>query len=101
MRGDSEESLLKAIRSLLVHPGGLSNMGLRARRYLEERPFEAAFYSTWRLFEDHAHRQGRELFFIIHPPPMALQVLEVCRAPALAALSAKYRRFSLEQQADL
>jgi hypothetical protein len=36
-------------------PERLKNMGLRARRYMEERPFEAAFHSTWRLFEDHAH----------------------------------------------
>jgi glycosyltransferase involved in cell wall biosynthesis len=55
IRGDSEENLLKAIKSLLTHPERLKEMGLMARRYMEERPFDAAFHSTWRLFEQHAH----------------------------------------------
>jgi glycosyltransferase involved in cell wall biosynthesis len=55
VRGDSEQSLLKAIKGLLAHPERLKEMGLTARRYMEERPFDAAFHSTWRLFEEHAH----------------------------------------------
>jgi glycosyltransferase involved in cell wall biosynthesis len=54
VRGDSDKGLLKAIRSLLAHPERLKEMGLTARRYMEERPFDAAFQSTWRLFEQHA-----------------------------------------------
>ncbi len=55
VRGDSEKNLLTAIKSLLAHPERLKEMGLTARRYMEERPFEAAFHSTWRLYEQHAH----------------------------------------------
>ena len=55
VQGDSEENLLKAIKSLLAHPGRLKDMGLTARHYMEERPFDAAFQATWRLFEEHAH----------------------------------------------
>jgi glycosyltransferase involved in cell wall biosynthesis len=54
VRGDSEKNLLAAIKSLLARPERRKEMGLRARRYMEERPFEAAFQSTWRLFEQHA-----------------------------------------------
>ncbi len=54
VRGDSEEALLRAIKSLLAHPERLREMGMKARRYMEERPFDAAFQSTWGLFEQHA-----------------------------------------------
>jgi glycosyltransferase involved in cell wall biosynthesis len=55
VRGDSDENLLKAIKSLLAHPQRLKDMGLTARRYMEERPFGEAFQSTWQIFEQHAH----------------------------------------------
>ena len=54
VRGDSEASLLAAIQSLLVQPERLKDMGLTARRYMEERSFDAAFQATWRLFEEQA-----------------------------------------------
>ncbi|TSA07024.1 MAG: glycosyltransferase, partial [Deltaproteobacteria bacterium] len=54
IRGDSEESLLGAIQSLLAEPERLKNMGLTARCYMEERSFDAAFQDTWRLFEEEA-----------------------------------------------
>ena len=54
VRGDSEESLLEAIKSLLAEPGRIKNMGLTARCYMEERSFDAAFQDTWRLFEEEA-----------------------------------------------
>jgi glycosyltransferase involved in cell wall biosynthesis len=54
VRGDTEKGLRKAIESFLAHPGRLKEMGLAARRCMEERPFDAAFHATWRLFEQHA-----------------------------------------------
>jgi glycosyltransferase involved in cell wall biosynthesis len=54
IRGDSEESLLGAIQSLLAQPERLKDMGVMARHYMEERSFDAAFQSTWRLFEEQA-----------------------------------------------
>jgi glycosyltransferase involved in cell wall biosynthesis len=54
IRGDSAESLLRAIQSLLAEPERLKNMGLTARCYMEERSFDAAFQDTWRLFEEEA-----------------------------------------------
>ena len=56
IRGDSEESLLGAIHSLLAQPERLKDMGLTARCYMEERSFDAAFQATWRLFEEQARR---------------------------------------------
>ena len=54
IRGDSDESLLGAIHSLLAQPERLKDMGLTARRSMEERSFDAAFQATWRLFEEQA-----------------------------------------------
>ncbi|MFZ5449431.1 MAG: glycosyltransferase [Thermodesulfobacteriota bacterium] len=54
IRRDSEESLLGAIQSLLAQPERLKDMGLKARRYMEERSFDAAFQANWNLFEEHA-----------------------------------------------
>ena len=54
IQGDSEESLLGAIQSLLAQPERLKDMGLTARGYMEERSFDAAFQDTWRLFEEEA-----------------------------------------------
>jgi glycosyltransferase involved in cell wall biosynthesis len=54
IRRDCEASLLEAIQSLLAHPEELKEMGLTARRYMEERSFDAAFQAKWRLFEEHA-----------------------------------------------
>ena len=56
IQGNSEESLLGAIQSLLAEPERLKNMGLTARCYMEERSFDAAFQDTWRLFEEQAQR---------------------------------------------
>ena len=62
IRGDSEESLLGAIQSLLAQPERLKDMGLTARGYMEERSFDAAFQDTWRLFEGaEASRAGIHL----------------------------------------
>ncbi|MHB8066537.1 MAG: glycosyltransferase [Desulfobaccales bacterium] len=57
VQGDSEESLLEAIRGLLAQPQRLQMMGRAARRYMEERSFDTAFHATWRLFEEHARSQ--------------------------------------------
>jgi len=54
IRGDSEESLLEAIKSLLAQPEQLKDMGVTARRSMEERSFDAAFQNTWLLFEEEA-----------------------------------------------
>ncbi|MEJ2672165.1 MAG: glycosyltransferase [Deltaproteobacteria bacterium] len=54
IRRDCEASLLAAIQNLLAQPTELKEMGLTARRYMEERSFGAAFQANWRLFEEQA-----------------------------------------------
>jgi glycosyltransferase involved in cell wall biosynthesis len=56
IQGDSEETLFGAIQRLLDHPERLKEMGLTARRNMEERSFDNAFQATWRLFEENARR---------------------------------------------
>jgi glycosyltransferase involved in cell wall biosynthesis len=56
IRGDSDASLFEAIHGLLAQPERLKDMGVTARRYMEERSFDAAFQDTWRLFEEQARR---------------------------------------------
>ncbi len=54
VQGDNEESLFEAVQSLLAQPDRLQTMGRAARRYMDERSFDAAFHATWQLFEEHA-----------------------------------------------
>lgn len=48
--GDDAESLLAAIRTLIDNPAIVRAMSAAARKYAEARSFEAAFLSTWRLY---------------------------------------------------
>lgn len=46
---------VKALSELLEDPDRMRRMGREARRYMEERSFDAAFLETWRLY-----KQGNE-----------------------------------------
>jgi glycosyltransferase involved in cell wall biosynthesis len=47
--GDSQ-AFLKAIDSLLRAANRMKQMGKDARHYMEDRSFESAFNSTWKLY---------------------------------------------------
>ena len=49
---DNAGALLKAMRSLADDMFRTRNMGRAARRYTEERSFEAAFLLTWKMYHD-------------------------------------------------
>jgi glycosyltransferase involved in cell wall biosynthesis len=50
--GDSTQSILDAMQSLVSDPRRRESMGRAARNYMEDRSFEAAFDKTWKLFGD-------------------------------------------------
>ncbi len=50
--GDDEESLCYAVRHLLDNPEQRLKMGHAARKYMEDRSFEATFIKTWEMFRD-------------------------------------------------
>ena len=50
--GDDAESLLATLQGMLDNTLILRKMGQAARKYVEERSFEAAFLSTWQMYHD-------------------------------------------------
>jgi glycosyltransferase involved in cell wall biosynthesis len=51
-RGDDKTSLQIAIQTLLEDSNRMRKMGNAARRYMEERSFEAAFRQTWEIYHE-------------------------------------------------
>jgi glycosyltransferase involved in cell wall biosynthesis len=49
---DSTEALLEAMRTMVDDQPRTRAMGRAARRYTEERSFEAAFLQTWKMSHD-------------------------------------------------
>jgi glycosyltransferase involved in cell wall biosynthesis len=49
---DSTEALLEAMRTMVDDQPRTRAMGRAARRYTEERSFEAAFLQTWKMYHD-------------------------------------------------
>ncbi len=56
--GNDPESLGVAITALLDDPARLQRMGQAARRYVQQRSFEAAFQATWKIYEEKAAALG-------------------------------------------
>lgn len=52
VEGNSENSLLQGIQSLLSNIERLKAMGLEARRYAESRSFDKAFDKAWELYKE-------------------------------------------------
>jgi glycosyltransferase involved in cell wall biosynthesis len=50
VKADCAQSLLDAMRKLIVNPRRRLDMGRAARDYMENRSFEAAFDETWKMF---------------------------------------------------
>ena len=50
--GDDAESLLTTLQGMLENTIVLRKMGQAARKYVEERSFEAAFLNTWQMYHD-------------------------------------------------
>ena len=50
-RGNDVEVFRDAVVSLLESPRRLKTMGLEARRYMQERSFDAAFLQTWESYK--------------------------------------------------
>lgn len=49
--GNDETALTAAMRTLVSDGDRLKQMGLAARRYMEERSFESAFMKSWEMYE--------------------------------------------------
>ena len=61
-KADDPESLFCAMETLVKDPVRLRQMGQAARRYMEQRSFEAAFINTWQMY-NYGHRKT------VHPKP--------------------------------
>jgi glycosyltransferase involved in cell wall biosynthesis len=53
---DDSQALYEAIKSLIDHPDRRQRMGNAARRYMEQRSFEAAFLQTWEMYHQDTRR---------------------------------------------
>lgn len=47
---DDTEALYEAMASLIDNPDRMRRMGKAARKYMEQRSFEAAFLQTWKMY---------------------------------------------------
>jgi glycosyltransferase involved in cell wall biosynthesis len=56
--GNDADSLMVAITALINEPARLQRMGQAARRYVQQRSFEAAFQATWKIYEEKAAALG-------------------------------------------
>jgi glycosyltransferase involved in cell wall biosynthesis len=52
IKGDDGNALAEAMIRLSAHPELRRRMGAAARRYAEQRSFEAAFLKTWQMYHD-------------------------------------------------
>lgn len=53
---DNENEFFEAITALLTSEDRRREMGINARRYMEERAFDKAFVKTWKIYEDQLPR---------------------------------------------
>ena len=52
VKGNDPMALAEVLQRLIEHPQERSAMGREARRYMEERSFDAAFLQTWESYKN-------------------------------------------------
>ncbi len=68
VRGNSDQSLREAIRTLISKPEKLLRMGKAARRYMESRSFDNAFEEAWKLYKTAGSKNSAGDFVDDHDP---------------------------------